>query len=81
MLRTGHRLRHWLPHQQLCPVHGMDHTHEHAMITCTNLTKISQRLAPCMLPFKLNGVCVRTFHSMPIAHLADSLSRIPGLTA
>ena len=34
-----------------------------------------------MLPFKLNGVSVLTFHSMLTTHLVDSLSHIPGLTA
>ena len=59
----------------------MDHTHEHALITCNDLTKVWQHLASCMLPFKLNGVSVRTFHWMLTTHLADLLSHIPGLTA
>ena len=34
-----------------------------------------------MLPFKHNDMAIRTFHSMLTAHLADSLSHIPGLVA
>ena len=36
-LRTDHRLRHWLPHQQLCPIDGTDHTREHSLVTCAGL--------------------------------------------
>ena len=38
-LRTGYRLCNWLSHQQLCPIDGTDHAHEHALIMCANLAK------------------------------------------
>ena len=80
-LRTGYQLRHWLPHQQLCSIDLTHHTHEHALITCSNRAKVRQHLAPCMLPFKHNGTPVRMFHLILSRHLADSLSHIPGLIA
>ena len=80
-LRTGHRLRHWLPHEQRCPIDGAYHTHEHVLLTCANLERVWQHLAPCMLPFKHDNTPIRMFHQMLTVYLADSLSHVPSLVA